>query len=89
MTRLVRVNPSTFRKNLFDILPPVEHTHDFRPIVFQTIEHNLGAGGERAKTRPDFIARPACKRKIVNGRNNPGHFAQDVVSGVTRPAVPA
>ena len=47
---------SALGKNLFDILTSIEYTDDLRPIILQTIEYHLGAGGKRAQTRPDFIA---------------------------------
>jgi hypothetical protein len=75
------VNASVLGKNLFYILTPIEHTNDFRPIIIQTIEHNLKAGGERAQTRSNFIARLSCKRKIVDCRNNLANVTQESVGG--------
>ena len=76
---VIPVPNSAFRKNFFDILTSIEHTYDFRTVIVQAIEHNMGAGGERAQARSDFIARPSCQRKVVNCRNNPGNFAQKFV----------
>jgi hypothetical protein len=41
----------SLRRNFFDIPTPIEYTNDFRPIIIQTIEYHMKAGGERAQTR--------------------------------------
>jgi hypothetical protein len=33
-------------KLLFDILPPIEHTHDFRCVIDDAIEDNMRRGGK-------------------------------------------
>src|SRR5260370_35731383 len=68
-------------KYFFNVLSPVENTHNFGPIILQTIKDDLRTSGERTQTRPDFVARPPSKRKVINSRNNLRNFTQDFVCG--------
>ena len=67
-------------KNLFNIPPSVEHTHNFGPAILQTIENNFRSSGERAQTCPNFVTRPASKRKVVNSGNDRRNLTHDFVS---------
>jgi hypothetical protein len=54
------------RKNFLDILPSIEHTYDFRPIIVQTIKYDLRSGGERAQTGPNFVPRTPRGRELID-----------------------
>ena len=41
--------PIPRRKFLLDILPPIQHAHDFRCVIDGTIEDNVRRGGERTQ----------------------------------------
>src|SRR5439155_18349650 len=73
------------RKNLFDILPTVEHPHDFGPIILQSIENNLGSSRQRAQTgRISSRARPARGKSSMTA--TAFAISRKTLSAVTRPA---
>ena len=39
--------PVPRRKFLLDVLPPIQHAHDFRRVIDDTIEDDVGYGGKR------------------------------------------
>jgi hypothetical protein len=67
------------REDFIDVSPTVEQTHDFRSIISQTIEHDLGARGERAEACPDVVPRSSCEGEIVDCCGGSRYFAQDFV----------
>jgi hypothetical protein len=47
--------PLTLCKYLFDILPPIQHAHNLRDIIHDSVEHDMRARGKRPKSRAQFI----------------------------------
>lgn len=52
----VRLRPGRFGKYLVDVLPSIEHPHDFRNVSFDAIENDMRRGGNRTKLRPNLVA---------------------------------
>jgi hypothetical protein len=53
-------------KYLLDILPPIQHAHNLKDIVHDSVEDDVRARGKRPKSRAQFMSRPPCKRMIFD-----------------------
>lgn len=57
-----------WRKSLVDILPPIQHAHDLRYAIDDTIEDDMREGRERAKVGTYLVSRAPCEGMIFNQR---------------------
>jgi hypothetical protein len=64
-------------KYLFDILPAIQHAHNLKDIVHDSVENDIGARGKRTKSRAQFISGPPYKRMIFDGGNHLTDFAKN------------
>jgi hypothetical protein len=71
------MNPLALRKYLFDILPPIQHAHDLKDIVHDSVENDMRARGKRPESWAQFISRPPYKRMIFDGGNHLTDFAKN------------
>ena len=80
--------PVPRRKFLLDILPPIQHTHDFRRVIDDTIEDDVRSGGKRTQAWAHLVSRASRKRMVFNQRNHFSDFAE-YFSAVCLPATRA
>ena len=75
-------------KDRFDILPAIEHSHDFGAVILQAIEDNLrSAASERKPDRISFLARPAKGKSSI--RVTAFLISRNILSAAPVPAAPA
>ena len=74
--------PLQRRKLLLDILPPIQHAHDFRRVIDDAIEDDVRSGGERTQLWAHLVSRASRKRMVFDQRNRFGDFAEHLFRGV-------
>jgi hypothetical protein len=83
---------SALRKQLVDILPPIQHPHDLGDIIHDSIENDMRSCGKGSETRTQLVSRPPRKWIIFDGGNDVIDFAKDFLCGVpagnTRVVIP-
>jgi len=68
--------PLPCRKFLLEILPPIQHAHDFRPVIDDTIEDDVRRGGKRTQAWPHLVSPASRKRMVFDQRDRFADFAQ-------------
>src|SRR5581483_11670331 len=70
------------RKFGIDILPPVQHAHDCRRVIDDTIEDDMRRCGKRTQPWAHLVPRSSRKRMVFDQRDHFGDFAEDVFRGM-------
>jgi hypothetical protein len=77
-----RYSWSPHREFLLNILPSIQHAHDFRPVIDGAIEDDVRRGGNRAQPRAHLVARASGEWIVFDQRDCFSDVAEDFFRGV-------